>query len=378
MNAARKTYCWTLLATVAVLLCLPLVALRNEAVSQRENRALAQRPEWDGRLSELPKFIVEWEAYFEDQYGFRREATAWSEDVWSWLGLGGPPKVIQGRDDWLFLGGGKRDSPLRDYAGANLFSIDELEAWRRRLERRRDIVRELGKEYLFLIAPNKMEIYPEYLPSKYTRRNGLTRSEQLVRHLREHSDVAALYLREALLQAKREDPPFPAYAKSGTHWNGYGAGLAQNAVAEWLAARFGDARPVFYEAADFKLGRIGVDVDLARMLGLEARYESLAPEPREPLPELSVEPVAGGDFGFAAGTVVEMVRYSNERDRRFLVFGDSFFRNLIPYMGHYFAEGLVGYVISDERTFRAAVERYPADVVIEQRVERYLADELQE
>ena len=93
--------------------------------------------------------------------------------------------VIKGRDGWLFYAD---DGAMADYAAAPPFTGAELERWRHTLQDTSDWLRAQGITYVFVIAPDKHVIYHEYMPETI-RRTSISRIDELVSYLREHSTV---------------------------------------------------------------------------------------------------------------------------------------------------------------------------------------------
>lgn len=149
--------------------------------------------------------------------------------------------VLVGRDDWIFptlLG-------IVDASrGRARLTRARLEAWRKALESRRAFCRELGAEYCVAFAPEKGSIYPERLPEPW-RPIGPGVQDQFVGWLEEHSDLRAIDLRPALLEAKARDQGADfAYYPLGTHWTDRGGLAVERVLVEALRARVPGLAPV--------------------------------------------------------------------------------------------------------------------------------------
>ena len=151
-----------------------------------ENRTLAVWPQlrWDeASLRALPEQLTR---YFEDHFAFRQRLVRWQAVVrLRVLGVSPSKAVIKGRDGWLFYAD---DGAMADYAEAPPFTGAELEQWRHTLQDTSDWLRAQGIAYVFVIAPDKHVIYHEYMPETI-RRTAISRIDELVSHLREHSTV---------------------------------------------------------------------------------------------------------------------------------------------------------------------------------------------
>ena len=210
-------------------------------------------------LQELPKQL---EAYYDDHFGFRdtlvrlgtRLRLATGSNLYD-------TEVIVGKENWLFInaGGGLLD----DRRGVRLYDPTELEATTRQLVGHRDLLAERRIPYLFVLAPDKHSIYPEFLPDRIRRANEQDRTDQLVEHLSRTTDLEILDLRAALLSRKAEDSLYPS---NGSHWNDLGAYYAYAAIQDRVGQWFDGVDPMPLEA--FEITRQRRRGDLARMLGL--------------------------------------------------------------------------------------------------------------
>src|SRR5204862_369648 len=79
------------------------------------------------------------------------------------FGVSPSPKVMLGRDDWLFYTG---ESSVEIFRGTRPFDETALEEWCRALESQRDFLARRGIAYVFAIAPNKETIYPDLVPAR--------------------------------------------------------------------------------------------------------------------------------------------------------------------------------------------------------------------
>ena len=201
-----------------------------------ENRALASRPELKLDRAVLAGFPARFEAYFNDQFGFRKRLIHWLNII-KVAGLGVSPssKVVLGRNGWLFHG----DLYLDYYRAISLSRRAKLAMWQQLLESRRDWLAARGIPYLVVFVPTKSTMYPEYMPRVYNRVDRESRLDQLKAHLKTHSTLTILDLREPLLAAKSDGQ---IYYRTDTHWNNRGAYAGYARIMEALSAWFPAAR----------------------------------------------------------------------------------------------------------------------------------------
>jgi hypothetical protein len=311
---------------------LVMVAGLDHEITRGENRELAARPR-------RPVSWIEWRAfpaaashYFEDHFGLRARLVRWQALLrLRVFGVSASPDVIVGRDGWLFYAG---DGGTEDIVSAVPFTDAELEAWRTTLEHTRDWMRSRGIVYVFVLAPDKHEVYPELLPASIRRVGIESRTDALVRYLRERSTVPVLDLRETLSGAKGRER---IYHRTDTHWNDRGAFAASQALLRVLAPRL--AVPVRGRDAFTPEEEVVPALDLAGMLGIgDGMTEvDLRLVPRAPLRARIVEPATPDARLMDARIVTEQDAPSRPRA---VVFRDSFGSALIPFLSEEFSRAV--------------------------------------
>jgi alginate O-acetyltransferase complex protein AlgJ len=125
------------------------------------------------------------------------------------------PVVISGLDGWLFYG-----TDLRAACNQTL----SAPVIAQRFQQLSQIMQRAGKQFVMMIAPDKSDIYPQYLP---TADQGVTCASKaeaaLWAALAAHPPAGYQDLRGAIEAAKAKDPGTLLYRKLDTHWNGRGA-----------------------------------------------------------------------------------------------------------------------------------------------------------
>jgi alginate O-acetyltransferase complex protein AlgJ len=251
-------------------LCLPVLQMQLHYFPEpenTENRELAQAPA--GHYGSLAEFTEGWESYLVDNFGFRPYLIRWFSLLkLTLLGVSPVPSVILGKDSWLFyyseaLADG---NTINDFRGTIPLSQAELVRLQEQLEANQRAFARRNIPYLVAIVPNKNTIYSEYLPDNIRKFRSTTRLDQLMGHMRQHSRVKILDLREALFKAKSK---YPVYLKTDSHWNSYGAYIAYVQIMRQLSTCFPSIRAVPVE-----VGRVTTECsptggDLAQMLFLQ-------------------------------------------------------------------------------------------------------------
>ena len=353
-------------------LWLPLLGVRIgnrgwDIASRAENRSMAPEPTLlrlkaahvttiAGKLKALARFPGQFKYYLSDHFGFRSLLIrAHGTIMVEGLGVTSNPAVILGKWGWLYLA---NDNSLEDWRNIDPFTPQELEAWRRMLEARNDFCATRRIPYLFVVAPSKYDIYPEYMPDNLTRVRDECRFDQLLSYLSEkHSSVPVLDLRKPLLEAKKVTRVFQ---KTDTHWNDRGAWIADQAILEAVRQKVPAAGAVFANFQSVTIRRPGMD--LAGLLGLNdvLTEESLELRPRIPLrlPHVEqnrVEPITIDAKQPGQPTIV--------------MFRDSFMTSALPFLAETFGREVY---LWEDGFDPAIIEAEHPDIVIQEIAQRKL------
>jgi hypothetical protein len=330
------------------------------ATLPRENRSLAQFPEFKPGLGSLKAYVAGLEACFNDHFGWRNRLIHWHKR-WE-LGLfpekrGGSPGVIIGRDGWLFL---KTEGMIEHYRGVLQFAPQALLDWQALLEYRRDWLAQRGIKYIFVVAPDKQSVYSEQLPDWLNKVQPDTKLDQLIAHMHAHSTVEVLDLRPALRDARRIAP---TYYKTDNHWNFFGSFVAYQEIVKSLSKQQPGLEPLPLTSFNLqnKLTPSSFLADFADLDVNETCAMFLNPRPDLPSLEISSKPGEYSSFGFkftknpvAKGSAV--------------VFGDSFGDYLAPFLGYHFGKVTYTAQLSLSKKW---IEQEKPDVVITEIVEMY-------
>ena len=307
-----------------------MLARLDPEPAQAENRELAPAPAWPVSWTTLRVFPSAASHYFEDHFGLRARLVRWQAELrLRALRVSASPDVILGRHGWLFYAG---DSASEDMASAVPFTHDELEVWRSTLQHTQDWLRARGISYLFVIAPDKHQVYGEELPASLHQVGPETRTDTLVRYLRMHSTVPVLDLRPALMAAKARER---LYHRTDTHWNDRGAYVAYAEIVRALGVAGEPATRASFDAPAVPVPGL----DLAGMLGVTGALteEDLPLRPRTPRRARIVEPSRPDSRLMEARLVTEQADRSRPRA---VVFRDSFGSALIPFLSEHFARAV--------------------------------------
>lgn len=366
MNKALKL---SFVAFFLFLLPLPLFGLLlqdKEKISITEQRKLATFPEYQ-KSKHISEYISKLEAFFNDHYGSRLALIKIYNLLKVSIGDSPIPNVMLGKNDWLFYVNPLEKSPMRNYRNLRLLTPEELSRYCQLLEERKDRFGQKGIRYIFFLAPNKESIYGEYMPSYIKKALPLSAYEQLHEYLLANCNIPVVDLRSVLLEAKDSSKNL-LYWRTDSHWNYYGANIAQYEVMKKLKEYYNlDIEPRLIPDSDFEQ-RPQVGGDLAGLLGLKSIY----PDETQLL-----------KFNFCAEKVPrkEVMRTNPPihtecptQKYRALIFRDSFFNSLQPFFSEYFKETLLVWSVLGPPSSWQHVQDFNPDIVIEERAERFIFD----
>ncbi len=109
-------------------------------------------PSFRPNAKALAAYPAKFEAYFNDQFGFRKRLISWLNFVKvAGLDVSPSPLVIFGRDRWLFYG----DLDIPYFRGVNPLTPAQLSDWQKCLEARQRRLADRGIPYLIVFRPQK-------------------------------------------------------------------------------------------------------------------------------------------------------------------------------------------------------------------------------
>jgi alginate O-acetyltransferase complex protein AlgJ len=363
---------WVLAALLVTATTLPMLGIltgwgRNDT-GWIENRPLKTFPRLALARREVKNFRKDFEAWFNDNFGWRTSLVRFHGHLAIWLGVSPTPKVVLGKQGWLYYDGEPGQNFIDIYyRSVKPFTVSELETWQTALEERQRWLAKHGISYLVVFIPNKETIYPEFLPDAVKKLRETTRLDQLVDYLRCNSTLDVLDLREALLVGKKRAQ---IYFRTDTHWNSLGAYIAYEQIINCLARRFPSLRVVPLNSLHPSPSFQKTGGDLASMLGFveelpegmtikfdltgKSRKVNLPPE--DPEVPLEQQPFA--------------MESQDPWLPRAVMFRDSFAEPLVPLLSEHFAR--IAYVWSHEIKTDLILKEKP-NVVIEEFVERLIS-----
>ena len=337
---------------------------KDKTLSSIEKRQLLQLPEIPKTINDIQAFPQTFDNYYSDQFGLRDWFIEYYKLTKFSIGDSPSEDVTIGKNGWYFLGstkvGYKRyDDPIGDVRNINLYSQQDLKRLGKYMEALKTWLNNKGTEYVLVIVPNKHTVYFDQLPDYISKINDKSATDQLIEYLTEHTDIKVVDLRDQLI---REKETHSLYPKTDSHWNHYGANIAQYEIMLEIEKLFpGQIQP---EMKKLRTGTQGGG-NLANLMGIHTLKEH-NPQPifdqtciptRHPPDAKEMEP----------HTLICKNQKLNA-----VIFRDSCFSELQPYFSRKFKRSTYIWGKLNFSSLAKYVKLEKPDIVIEQWSEKYL------
>lgn len=351
---------------------LPLLdnAFLIDKVPFSDNRTAAMFPSFPKSINGVAKYFNEFELFYRDQFGFRNSLIrGYNLLYYNIFGQSGNSRVLVGERGWLYI---TDNNSVEVYRKTQQLNREQLEAWKYILENRNNWCRERGIDYLLVIAPDKHTIYPENMPRWIKPVGEISILDQVLKFLKNETDINVLDLRPALIEGKRMKN---VYFPGDSHWNKEGAYIAYREIMLRLSEKYPNLKP--YDEQDLEIKYLGeISQDLAAMLSLNPfywlRYFTVNLS-NQNTPVLSEDKILPSRFSY--GVPLQRLPFASQTENseiKAVFFRDSFFRMVIPYISLHFSRAV--YYWQNEFDPEVVASENP-QIVVQELVERVMAEE---
>ena len=299
-----------------VILLIPSLGMFIFGASESENGEELTMPVFYSEEEGINKeYLQQLGALFESRFALRQQmVTAYSEITGKIFHTSSQSGVIAGEGDWLFF-----NDTLPDFQRTNILTDRQLHNAVRNLELVNEYCDNNGIEFLFVIAPNKNTLYPEYMPYYLIPGEGPSNRELL--------DDLLLATQINFTDFGRYDTFLDDdavyYFHRDSHWNNVGAAIASGSILSSLGVPHHDYTS---EAVSWGEPHQG---DLEQMI-----YPSDSPAELETvfsvMPVFTYDAPVESNFDFRIGT-------SGSGESSLLMYRDSFGSALLPFMAEPFS-----------------------------------------
>ena len=228
--------------------------------------------------------------------------------------------TIFGRDDWMFC---NYDNSIAYYCGSNLMSEQQMKDKLSLMQKLQNICDSRGVQLQFMIAPNKEQVYSEYMPT-YTIENNYKRVPEFIDYVKRNSSVKIIYPIDELRAAKST---MSTYYKYDTHWNHYGSFIATQALYKEMGLDYVSPDSVNYSEESCIWGLV-ITAGLS-WKDYERDYDHI-PDYKPEIELFNTDGVI--DHIHTEKSAVYRTDSTASGQRRFVMVGDSFRLYMMPYL----------------------------------------------
>ncbi len=356
------------LAVICYKFSCSLIPVKYGALS--DNRMPARFPE---HLS--LNFPAEFDAYYQDNFPNRKKMVKrYNKTRKKRFGIN--EYIITGKDDWMFFNSVKseiKSDQLADFLGTNLYTPEHLEELMNILMADIRKFEELGAKVLVTFPPNKMRIYPEYMPDMYQKRQAaFTRTDQLEEALKARGVVTVDY-NDMFREEKKKHRLF---LRTDTHWTTYGGYLAYRRLfAELQKMGFLQGQKPLEITKLEKHDRSCGDNFKTEGVFVPCSEWDYTMEYDRPLTHSCEARGKRPDINLGADDILCV---TPDKKQKLLVIRDSFFDNIYPVLSEHFGQTvLLWRTLMDYPDMAKVIRREKPDIVILEYQERfsfYVAD----
>ena len=330
---SKKVLSWIFTAAVVLMSMTLTVGILFAGPSEAgANEVLSKAPQLKDKDGKLNDYVLSDTAKWVNDHFFGRQEliSAHNKTVSTAFGVSAADDVIFGSNGWLYYA-----STLSDYTGVDALSRQEIRMAARNLALMQEYCQSQGREFAFMLAPNKNSLYPDDMPD-YGVCNTSANAKLLMAEL---DALGVNYIDLFSAFGQQEEVLYFAH---DSHWNSKGAALG----ADLINTAFGVESN--YYGGDFSY-KVVHDGDLYGMV-----YPGVQ--------DTELDGLYGGDLAFSykgpstqADAIVLMTEGSGSG--KLLCYRDSFGILLYPYLADTYGSAkfsrLVNYDLTENADYVA-------------------------
>lgn len=260
-------------------------------------------------------------------------------------------QAILGEEKWLFY-----KPTIADFEGTNRYTENEMRDITNTASRTQAILEDKGIRFAIMVAPNKSNIYSEYMPDIYHHED-ISSTDILIDYMiQNHVNIVSP--KQELLKNRQN---FQLYYPYDTHWNQLGAYIGvKNVMGSWgIDMPDLDDREIISKQIEGNQHN-----DLAQMIGMRSIFDD------ETEYEIVGTCLMDWDAFSAEEKAGKVSHYSNPEakvDGKILLVGDSFRVAMVPSLREIYSEV---YVVHSSSYTPDLLEAIEPDYLVAEYVER--------
>ena len=179
--------------------------------------------------------------------------------------------VVVGKSGWLFLGD-RSNRVFSQHSGAVPSKPWNVKRFFSRHSKESEWLADQGVASLWVIAPDKHSIYPEYLPSWVENPNQQKSLDQLLQLNEKQDTLNIVNLIPPMIDSKREYGDL-LYRKTGTHWTDLGAYVGYVEITKAVRELFPEVQPLGVDS--FEVDETDQGYSLAVMMRMRHGFDDI-------------------------------------------------------------------------------------------------------
>ncbi|MBU1718768.1 MAG: hypothetical protein KKA07_06810, partial [Bacteroidetes bacterium] len=201
---------------------------------------LAEKPQFSWKAWISGSYQEQYTRYLEDHIGFRNLLVRIRNQIsFSLYNKTLAQNVAIGKEGVLY-----QDFVIEAMLGQDFIGETALRTNAEKLKFIQDTLHKKNIELVFVIAPGKSSVLPEYIPESYDLTTNRPSNYDVWTKFLNQLDVRFLDLKSYFLAIK-DTCRYPLFPRCGTHWSGYGVTLAADTMFRYLESRLGYDIPGF-------------------------------------------------------------------------------------------------------------------------------------
>lgn len=230
----------------------------------------------------LNTYQAQIEKYVSENFGFREPVIRlYNQYVWSAFNKTYCHFIVPGKEGYLYY-----DLAVNEHYGTELLkhynsneeAMKDADAELRQMNKLRHVLKDYGIEFVAFIAPDKPEVYPEYLP----RRDADTSTIHLTEYYSRRMDEMGFPFINMTdwFMSMKDTVSFPLFPKTDSHWR-YSAIYGYDSLFRFINTLDGEAKfpnihigpPIAYESDEMEGDEETLNL-IFRIRGDKTKYKS--------------------------------------------------------------------------------------------------------
>ena len=183
------------------------------------------------------------EKYASENFGMREPVIRiYNQYLWSAFNKTYCHFIVPGKDGYLFYAQAVNEhfgTELLKHYKSNEEAMKDVETELRQMNKVRHVLKDYGIEFLAFIAPDKPEVYPEYLPRRDADTTTLHLTDYFAKRMTE-TGFPFIDMTDWFVQM-RDTATFPIFPKTDSHWR-YAATYGYDSLFRFINTLGGEAK----------------------------------------------------------------------------------------------------------------------------------------